>query len=118
MSSAQVIDWDPGRVPLFYSDLRNVGFFFNDFIYLFERERQTVSKKGNPSKAVGVEEAGSQRRTPMRDSFLERCDHTLIRRKALNDCATQALQVVGFLIFEPAFWGRGLLVGTQKTLFG
>ena len=44
----------------------------------------------------------------MRDSFPERCDHALIRRQALNDCATQAPRVVGFLIFQPAFWGRGL----------
>ena len=83
-----------------------------------ERERQTVSKKGNPSRGVRKEEAGSRRRSPMRDSFLERCDHTLIRREALNDCSTQALWVVGFLIFQSAFWGRGLLAATQKTLFG
>ena len=59
MSRAQIIDWDPGHAPLFYRDLRDVGFFFKDFIYLFERERQTVSKKGNPSRGVGEEEAGS-----------------------------------------------------------
>ena len=88
-----------------------------DFIYLFERERQIVSKKGNPSRGVGEEEAGSWWRSPMRDSFLERCDHTLIRRQELNDCATPELRVVGFLIFQPAFWGRGLPAGTQKTLF-
>ena len=108
LSRAQVIDWDPGRAPLFYIDLRDVGFFFKDFIYLFERERQTDSKKGNPSRGVREEEAGSQRRSPMRDSFPERCDHTLIRRQVLGDCATQAPRVVGFLIFQPAFWGRGL----------
>ena len=54
----------------------------------------------------------------MRDSFPERCDHALIRRQVLDDCATQALRVVGFLIFQPAFGGRGMLAGTQKTLFG
>ena len=108
MPRAPIIDWDPGRAPLFYRDLRDVGFFFKDFIYLFERERQTVSKKGNPSRGVGEEEAGSQRRSPMRDSFPEHCDHALIRRQALNDCATQVPWVVGFLIFQPAFWGRGL----------
>ena len=54
-----VIDWDPGRAPLFYRDLRDVGCFFKDFIYLFERERQSVIKKGNPSRVVGEEEAGS-----------------------------------------------------------
>ena len=54
----------------------------------------------------------------MRYSFLERRDHTLSRRQALNDCATQVLRVVGFLIFQPSFWGRGLPAGTQKTLFG
>ena len=47
MSRAQIIYQDPGRVPLFYRDLRDVGSFFKDFIYLFERERETVSKKGN-----------------------------------------------------------------------
>ena len=76
LSRAQIIDWDPGHAPLFYRDLRDVGFFFKDFIYLFERERQTVSKKGNPSRGVGEEEAGSPRRSPMRNSFPERRDHT------------------------------------------
>ena len=33
------VDWDPGRAPLFYSDRRDVRFFFKDFFYLFERER-------------------------------------------------------------------------------
>ena len=46
----------------------------------------------------------------MRDSFPERCDHTLIQRQALNHCATQVPRVVGFLIFQPGFWGRGLLL--------
>ena len=44
----------------------------------------------------------------MTDSFPERRDHALSRRQALNDCATQALRFVSFLIFQPAFWGRGL----------
>ena len=44
----------------------------------------------------------------MRDSFLERRDHTQSRRQVLNDCATRAPGHVGFLIFQPAFWGRGL----------
>ena len=55
------------------------------------------------------EEAGSQWRSPMKDSFPEHCDHTLIRRQVLSDCVTQVLQLVGFLIFQPAFWGRDLL---------
>ena len=61
------VDWDPGRAPLFYRDLRDVGFFLKEFIYL--RERETVSKKGNPSRRVGEEEAGSRWRSPMKDSF-------------------------------------------------
>ena len=40
LSGAQIIDWDRGRAPLFYRDLRDVGFFFKDFIYLRERDRQ------------------------------------------------------------------------------
>ena len=44
MSRAQVVDWDPGRAPLFYRDLRDVGFFLKEFIYLFERERQSARK--------------------------------------------------------------------------
>ena len=40
LSRGQIIDWDPGRAPLFYRDLRDVGFFFKDFIYLRERDRQ------------------------------------------------------------------------------
>ena len=63
---------------MFYRDLRDVGFFLKDFIYLFERERQTVIKKGNPSRGEREEEAGSQQRSAMRDSFLEHCDHALI----------------------------------------
>ena len=77
LSRAQIIDWDPGSVHLFYRDLRDVGFFFKDFMYLFERERQTVSKIGNTSSGVGEVEASCQRRSPMRESFLERCDHAL-----------------------------------------
>ena len=45
MSRAQVIDWDQGRAPLFYRDLRDVGFFLKDFIYLFERERQSAKRE-------------------------------------------------------------------------
>ena len=44
----------------------------------------------------------------MRDSFPERRDHALSQRQALNDCASQAPWDVGFLIFQPAFWGRSL----------
>ena len=91
---------------MFYRDLRDVGFFFKDFIYLCGRE--TTSERGNVSKGVGEEEAGSQWRSPMRDSFLECGDHALSRRQALNDCTTQVPWDVGFLIFQPAFWGRGL----------
>ena len=39
------VDWDPGRAPLFYRDLRDVGFFLKDFIYLFERERDRQSAR-------------------------------------------------------------------------
>ena len=106
MFRAQIIDWDPGHAPLFYRDLRDVGFFFKDFIYLCGRE--TTSERGNPSRGVGEEKAGSQRRSLMRDSFPEHWDHALSRRQALNDCATQTPRVVGFLIFQPAFWGRVL----------
>ena len=42
---AQVVDWDPGRVPLFYRDFRDEGFFLKDFIYLFERERDRQSAR-------------------------------------------------------------------------
>ena len=44
LSRAQIVDQDPGRAPLLYRDLRDVGFFFKDFIYLFERHRQTARK--------------------------------------------------------------------------
>ena len=117
LSRAQIIDWDPGRAPLFYRDLREWASSLK-ILFSYLRESETVSKKGNPSRGVGEEEAGSRWRSPMRDSFPERCDHTLIQRQVLGDCATQVLWVVGFLIFQPAFWGRGLLAGTQKTLFG
>ena len=106
MSRAQIIDRDLVRVPLFYRDLRDVGFFFKVVIYLCGRE--PTSERGNTSRGVGKEEAGSQQRSPMRDSFPELQDHALSRRQALNDCATKAPRVVGFLIFQPAFWGRGL----------
>ena len=46
MSRAQIIDWDPGRAPLFYRDLRDVGFFFKDFIYLCGRE-PTIESRGS-----------------------------------------------------------------------
>ena len=72
---------------------------------MWQRDNQ---REREHKQVVGEEEAGSQQRSPMRDSFLERCDHALIRRQALNDCATQAPRDVGFLIFPPAFWGRGL----------
>ena len=45
----------------------------------------------------------------MRYSFPEHQDHSLSRRQTLNDCSTQAPWDVGFLIFQPPFWGRGLL---------
>ena len=106
LSRAQIIAWDPGHALLLYRDLKDVGFSFKDFIYLCGRE--PTGERGNTSRGAGEEEAGSQQRSPMRDSFLERCDHVLSRRLALNDCATQAPRVVGFLIFQPAFWGRGL----------
>ena len=47
------VDWDPGRAPLFYRDLRDVGFFLKDFIYLFERERQTVQQEREPKQRSG-----------------------------------------------------------------
>ena len=94
-------------------------FFFKDFIYLFDRERERQpAREGTQAGGVGEEKAGSRQRSPMRDSFPECCDHALIRRQALNDCATQVPRVVGFLIFHPAFWVTGLLAGTQETLFG
>ena len=52
LSRAQVIDWDPGRVPLFYRDLRDVGSFFKDFIYLFERERDSQQER-EPKQGSG-----------------------------------------------------------------
>ena len=39
------VDWDPGRAPLFYRDLRDVGFFLKDFIYLFDRERDSQRER-------------------------------------------------------------------------
>ena len=106
MFRAQIIDWDPGHAPLFYRDLRDVGFVFKDFIYLCGRE--PTSERGNTAGGVGEEEAGSQRRSPMRDSVPELRDHAQSRRQALNHCAPRAPRDVGFLIFQPAFWGRGL----------
>ena len=81
MSRVQIIDQDPGHAPLFYGDLRDLGFFFKDVIYLCGRE--TTSESWNTSREVGEEEAGSQRRSPMRDSFPEHRDHALNRRQAL-----------------------------------
>ena len=54
LSRAQIIDQNPGRAPLFYRDLRDVGFFFKDFIYLSmwqranqrEREHKQGSARG------------------------------------------------------------------------
>ena len=40
MSRVQIIDQEPGSVHLFYRDLRDVGFFLKDFIYLFETDSQ------------------------------------------------------------------------------
>ena len=48
MFRAQIIDWDPGHAPLFYRDLRDVGFFFKEFIYLCGRE--PTSERGNTSR--------------------------------------------------------------------
>ena len=45
MSRAQIIEQDPGRAPLFYRDLRDVGFFFKDFIYLFDRDRDSQRER-------------------------------------------------------------------------
>ena len=75
LSRAQIIDRDPGHAALFYRDLWDVGCFFKDFIYLCGRE--TTSERGNTSRGVGEEEAGSQLRSLMRDSFLGRRDHAL-----------------------------------------
>ena len=52
MSRAQIIDWDPGRAPLFYRDLTDVGFFFKDFIYLFKRERDSQQER-EPKQGIG-----------------------------------------------------------------
>lgn len=111
------VDWDPGRAPLFYRDLRDVGFFLKEFIYLFERERDSQQER-EPKQRSGRGRSRFPVEKPDEGLLTERCDHTLIRRQVLGDCATQALRVVGFLIFQPAFWGRGLPAGTQKTLFG
>ena len=62
LSRAQIIDWDPGSVPLFYRDLRDVGFFFKDFIYLFmwqranQREREHKQGSGRRRSRLPVEE--------------------------------------------------------------
>ena len=107
MPRAQIIDWVPGRAPCFIGILAMWAFSLKIlFIYLCVRE--PTSERGNTSRGVGEEEAGSQQRSPMRDSFPERRDHALSRRQVLSDCATQAPRVVGFLIFQPAFWARGL----------
>ena len=45
LSRAPIIDWDPGCVPLFYRDLRDVVFFFKDFLYLFERETDSQQER-------------------------------------------------------------------------
>ena len=61
LSRAHIIDWDPGRVPLFYRDLRDVGFFFKDFIYLFmwqranQREREHKQGSGRGRSRLLVE---------------------------------------------------------------
>ena len=39
-------------------------FFFKDFIYLFDSERQPA-REGTQAGGVGEEEAGSQRRIPI-----------------------------------------------------
>ena len=75
LSRAQIIDWDPGRVPLFYRDLRDVGFFVKDFIYLCGRE--PTSERGNTSRGVGEEEAGSQWRRLIWDLIPGLWDHAL-----------------------------------------
>ena len=92
----------PPRRPL----LENSFFKKKDFTYSLNRE--TASERGNTSRGVGEEEAGSQRMSPMRDSFPDCQEHALSRRQAFNDCTTQVPLDVGFLIFQPAFWGRGL----------
>ena len=51
-------------------------------------ERQPARE--GAQQGVGEEEAGSQQRSPMRDSIPERQDHALSRRQMLNNCATQA----------------------------
>ena len=86
-----MIDQDPGRTPFFYGDLRDVGFFFKDFIYFCGRE--PTRERGNTSRGVREEEAGSQWRSLMRDSFPERYDHVLSQRQALNDCATRCTRM-------------------------
>ena len=52
MSRAQVIDWDQGRAPLFYRDLRDVGFFLKEFIYLFERERDSQQERETKQRSA------------------------------------------------------------------
>ena len=71
MSRAQIIDLDPGHAPLFYSDLRDVGFFFKDFIYSCgrettreEREHKQVSGRGRSRLPVEEPDEGLLFGTP------------------------------------------------------
>ena len=57
--------------------------FFKDFISLTEIE--TASERGNTSRGVGEEEAGSQQRSLMRGSIPEHWDHALSQRQTLDD---------------------------------
>ena len=72
MSRAQIIYWDPGRAPLFYRDLRDVGFFFKDFMYLFmwpranqrEREHKQGSVRGRSRLPAEEPDEGLLSETP------------------------------------------------------
>ena len=62
LSRAQIIDQDPGHAPLFHGDLRDVGFFFKDFIYFFmwqranQQEREHKQGSGRGRSRLPVEE--------------------------------------------------------------
>ena len=67
-------------------------YIFKDFIYLFDRERDSQQREGTQAGGVGEEEAGSQQRSLMRGSIPECRHHALSRRQTFNDRATQAPQ--------------------------
>ena len=59
-----------------YNSTIALPFFFEDFIYLFDRERQPA-REGTQVGGVGEEEAGSQQRSLMWGLIPECRDHAL-----------------------------------------